>query len=85
MTCVPNGTQVQEKQTKKANENQGTRNDLCCERKTSKEKRAARTEKCVNSQLADLADVSTAKIFRYKEILEHGTPEELRGWSFVLV
>jgi hypothetical protein len=31
----------------------------------------------VNAQLADLAGVSTDKVFRYKEILEHGTPEEI--------
>ena len=68
----------------KANENQGTRTDLSCERKTSsreteKEKRARRNANCVNAHLADLAGVSTDKVFRYKEILEHGTPEEIEA------
>jgi hypothetical protein len=33
----------------------------------------------VNAQLADLADFSTDKVFRYKEVMEHGTPEEIAG------
>jgi len=65
----------------KANENQGTRTDLSCVRKTGsretdQEKRVRRNPNCVNAKLADIAGVSTDKVFRYKEILEHGTTEE---------
>jgi hypothetical protein len=46
---------------------------------TDKESQDRRNKNRVNSQLADIAGVSTAKVFRYKEILEHGTIEEVGG------
>ena len=44
---------------------------------TTQENQDRRNKNRVNAKLADLAGVSTAKVFRYKEILEHGTPEEI--------
>ena len=44
---------------------------------TNEEKQKRWNKNRVNAQLADLAGVSTDKVFRYKEILEHGTPEEI--------
>jgi hypothetical protein len=44
---------------------------------TPQESQNRRNKNRVNAQLADLAGVSTDKVFRYKEILEHGTPEEI--------
>lgn len=66
----------------KANENQGTRTDLCSElntglKETPKESQDRRNKNRVNAQLADIAGVSTDKVFSYKEILKHGTPEEV--------
>ena len=47
------------------------------ENETPQESQNRRNKNRVNAQLADLAGVSTSKVFRYKEILEHGTPEEI--------
>jgi len=47
------------------------------ENETPQESQNRRNKNRVNSQLADLAGVSTDKVFRYKEILEHGTPQEI--------
>jgi len=44
---------------------------------TPQESQNRRNKNRVNAHLADLAGVSTDKVFRYKEILEHGTPEEI--------
>ena len=44
---------------------------------TNKQKQKRWNKNRVNAHLADLAGVSTAKVFRYKEILEYGTPEEI--------
>ena len=59
---------------------------VCCERstpqklfETSEEKQKRWNKNRVNAQLADLAGVSTYKIFRYKETLEHGIPEVESG------
>ncbi|MFT5318417.1 MAG: N6-adenosine-specific RNA methylase IME4, partial [Chlamydiales bacterium] len=42
-----------------------------------KESQDRRNKNRVNAQLAGIAGISTAKVFRYKEILEHGIPEEV--------
>ena len=49
----------------------------CKPREEGQEKRARRNANCLNAKLADLAGVSTDKGFRYKEILEHGTTEDI--------
>ena len=47
------------------------------ENETDQQKRARRNANCVNAQIAETAGVSTAKVFHYKEIMEHGSPEEI--------
>lgn len=46
---------------------------------TDQETRKRWNDNCVNAQIAKAAGVSTAKVFRYKEIMEHGTPEEIEA------
>jgi hypothetical protein len=44
---------------------------------TDKESQDRRNKNRVNAQLAGIAGISTAKVFRYKETLEHGSSEEI--------
>ena len=51
----------------------------CPRQETDKESQDRRNKNRTNTKLANLAEVSPAKVFRYKEIVEHGTPEEIEA------
>jgi hypothetical protein len=64
-------------ENKKPSENDSSELKSRTPEEEKKDKRERWNSNCVNAQLADIAGVSTAKVFRYKEIIEHGSSEEI--------